>query len=300
MAERNIATPVAMSTIEKTRLRISPLARAAILAPSHAAAACAGAMQAQIARSMLPSWGGLEECVAIAATTVAGMLTTMPFAAARPTLLCMGSPDSVMTTFVRMPPPTPANPEQAPIPMLAQCRKMPPGGASSAGAKRSGNANLYAKIRQRPAKTVSSTFPSRCGATICAAATPSTMPGPHSFGNLRSAWPDCKCRAKDTTEAGTMEARDVATRDVCSVVWRCAGGGKSVVHGGYDHYTAADPDQSGTQTRAKSGQHPQSNQLGDTHGAPRSLESPTRDVVRRSRREIAGAAHRHNVLDLRC
>ena len=157
MAERNIATPVAMSTIEKTRLRRSALERAAILAPSQAAAACAGAMQSQIARSMLPSWVGLEECVAIAATNEAGTLTTMPVAAARPTLLCIGSPDSVITTFVRMPPPTPASPEQAPIPMLANCRKKPPGGASKTGAKRSGNANLYAKTRQRAANTVSST-----------------------------------------------------------------------------------------------------------------------------------------------
>ena len=119
-AERNIAKPVTASTIEKTRLRTSALERSAMHAPIQAPAACAGAMQAQIARSMLPSWVGAEEWVAVAATNVAGMLTTMPVAAARPTLLCMGSPDSVITTFVRMPPPTPASPEQTPIPKPAK------------------------------------------------------------------------------------------------------------------------------------------------------------------------------------
>ena len=38
-----------------------------------------------------------------------------PTAAARPTLLCIGMPERLMTILVRMPPPTPANPDTAPI-----------------------------------------------------------------------------------------------------------------------------------------------------------------------------------------
>ena len=105
-----------MSTTEKTRLSNIPLERAAILAPTHAPTAWAGAMHAHSARSMLPSWMAVWEVVAIAATRVAGTLTTMPTAAARPTLLCIGTPENVITTLVRMPPPTPAKPEHTPMP----------------------------------------------------------------------------------------------------------------------------------------------------------------------------------------
>jgi len=84
---------------QNIRLRWSALILAAKPAPNHAAMACAGAMQAQMAQSMLPIWVGCIASVAMAATMVAGMLTTMPAAAARPTLLCIGNPDSVITMF---------------------------------------------------------------------------------------------------------------------------------------------------------------------------------------------------------
>ena len=88
---------------------------------------------------------------------VAGTLTKTPAAAARPMLLCIGSPWSVITIFVRMPPPTPANPEESPMLAAAKCRNSPPGGRSASGRNRCGNANRTAKVRQ------SSSWPSRPG-----------------------------------------------------------------------------------------------------------------------------------------
>jgi hypothetical protein len=56
---------------------------------------------------------------------------------------------------------------------------------------------------------------------------------------------------------------------VSRIVRQGASGGKSIVHGGYDHHAAADADQSGEQARAKSGQHPQSDQLDGSHRTAR-------------------------------
>ena len=62
-----------------------------------------------------PSYVGAAPPVANAATMVAGKLTTTPAAQARPILLCIGIPLRAIAIFVRMPPPTPAKPEDKPI-----------------------------------------------------------------------------------------------------------------------------------------------------------------------------------------
>ena len=84
---------------------------------------------------MLPSCNARVDWDAKAAATVAGTLTATPAAAARPMLLWIGNPISIITILVRMPPPIPAKPEDTPIPMLAIWRNKPPGGWSATGLK---------------------------------------------------------------------------------------------------------------------------------------------------------------------
>ena len=104
-------------------------------------------------RGRLPSCVGAEPPVANAATIVAGRLTTTPAAAARPILLCIGIPVRVIKMFVRMPPPTPAKPEDKPIAAPATIGNLPPGGRSVIGRNRLGKANRAAKIRQSRVKS---------------------------------------------------------------------------------------------------------------------------------------------------
>ena len=82
--ERSMTAPVASKATAMMRLRLSAATRCARRAPNHAATACAGATDAQTARSILPSCVGAEPPEANAATRVAGRLTTTPAAAARP------------------------------------------------------------------------------------------------------------------------------------------------------------------------------------------------------------------------
>ena len=104
-------------------------------APTHAAPACARAMQAQSTKLMLPSCRACSGAGPNAATTVAGKPTIYPTAAARPTLLCIGMPERLMTILVRMPPPTPANPDTAPIRNPEKSRPTPTGGCGKTGPK---------------------------------------------------------------------------------------------------------------------------------------------------------------------
>src|SRR5882757_6282525 len=106
-----MAAPVATKFTAIRRLSFAALMADASFAPNHAPVAWAGAMQTQIARSTLPIAVAFNDSEARVATIVAGTPTTMPAAAARPMLLWIGMPETVMTIFVRIPPPIPANPE---------------------------------------------------------------------------------------------------------------------------------------------------------------------------------------------
>ena len=136
--------PVAARETANTRLSALSEVRCARWAPIHAAPAFAGAMHAHIGKLMLPSCAASPELDANAATIVAGAPTITPAAAARPMLLCIDTPDKVMTMFVIMPPPTPAKPETEsncytgdvpPIPAwrLVQDRPKTPGGGEAHG-----------------------------------------------------------------------------------------------------------------------------------------------------------------------
>jgi hypothetical protein len=95
-----------------------------------------------------------------AATIVAGALTTTPTAAARPMLLCIGSPDNAITMLVRMPPPTPAKPETIPIASSpATWRNEPFGDSANSGRKRPGAAKRAAATNVNRAKAPVITLP---------------------------------------------------------------------------------------------------------------------------------------------
>src|SRR5258707_7630352 len=96
-----MANPLIARATAKIRLRWSALIFAARPAPNHAATACAGAMQAQMAQSMLPIWVGWIALVAMAATMVAGILATVAAAAARPMLLFHRNTRNVIPLVVR-------------------------------------------------------------------------------------------------------------------------------------------------------------------------------------------------------
>jgi hypothetical protein len=124
-------------------------------------------------------------------------LTTTPAAAARPILLCIGIPVRVMKMFVRMPPPTPAKPEDTPIAAPATLGNLPPGVRSMIGRNRPGKANRAAKSRQSRAKSPVIMLPRTCGAASCAATTPVAMPGPQSRKNRKSVFPARQCANED-------------------------------------------------------------------------------------------------------
>jgi hypothetical protein len=70
---------------------------------SHGARLEPTAMQTCTATAMLLSRVAPVDAGVSAAIIVAGTLTTTPAAAARPTLLCIGSPDKLITVLVKMP-----------------------------------------------------------------------------------------------------------------------------------------------------------------------------------------------------
>src|ERR1051325_5776390 len=200
--ERSITRPVAANAQANTRLRLSAAMRCARRAPNQAATACAGAMQAHNDRLIEPRSAACDGAAANAAISVPGRPTTTPTAAARPMLLCIGTPESAITTLVMMPPPTPAKPETSPMPRPAARRKFPSGGASSSGRNRPGAAKRTAAISVNRPKIPVIRLPRRCGATSCAVTTPIAMPGPHSRRKAMSVLPARQCPTDEASAAG--------------------------------------------------------------------------------------------------
>src|SRR5437899_6004060 len=86
MVECSMTMPVVSNAAAMMRLRSSAAMRCARRAPTQAAPACAGAIDAHTATSMQPRRVGVIDPDASAAIIVAGRLTTMPAAAALPIL----------------------------------------------------------------------------------------------------------------------------------------------------------------------------------------------------------------------
>src|ERR1051325_3437584 len=209
--ERSITRPVAANAQANTRLRFSAAMRCVRRAPNQAPTVCAGAMQAHIERLIEPKSATCDGAEAKAAIAVPGTPTTTPTAAARPTLLCIGTPDSPMTTLVMMPPPTPAKPETRPMPTPATRGKLPFGGSCKSGWNRPGAAKRTAAMSANRPKTPVSTLPRRCGATSCAATTPIAIPGPRSRKNAMSVFPARQWPTEEANAAGRIAASEVAT-----------------------------------------------------------------------------------------
>lgn len=265
--ECSMTMPVASKAIAMMRLRLSAATRCAKRAPYHTANACAGAIDAHTARSILPSRIGSEAPGANAATKVAGKLTTTPAAAARPMLLCIGIPARVITMLVRMPPPTPAKPDDKPIVAPAIVGNPLDGSRSTIGANRLGKANRVAKIRQSNANSPVITLPRTCGAASCPTTTPngdarSPIPQETDVGIPRP--PVCQRRYECSRQDRRQRGADC---DMRGLVRGSAGLDQPVKDDRDNDDTAANADQAGEQSGSGARYRAQKDQPKGAHPA---------------------------------